>query len=354
MVHSCLWMSTTEADKGCHCWCLVLQPDRETLEASYEPLMGIFEGSALLAPQARMPVFQGLAVVVGSIFFIKSPCVNKCFTITFKSKHVQSGCSVNTSWGAITCWPPTCGIWKLYLEQGDKWLRECFMALALQWYFGAKSPKQANRILLKMVSIPVAINPSNSLSWISQTVKCSHTYVISFDTYSYEVGREEQFSLSRWRKGLSEIFRSHGLWRVAKQGISGSPSAESGALLLFSKESQTAGSCSTLHISILPEMAPPQGMDQSPDLLSPRCSGSFGPDGKVCIGQETWWASRPAVRIKAQLQCTRPCFHNVPPVLKILWTSQPLYCWSTEKVHLSFLWTPWKWTELPSSRRSSC
>lgn len=48
-----------------------------------------------------------------------------------------------------------------------------------------------------------------------------------------------------------------------------SPSAQSGALLLFSKESQTAGSCSTLHISILPEMAPPQGVDQSPDLLSP-------------------------------------------------------------------------------------
>lgn len=219
MVHSCLWMSTTEADKGCHCWCLVPQPDRETLEASYKPLMGIFEGSALLAPQARMPVFQGLAVVVGSTFFIKSPCVNKCFTITFKSKHVQSGCSINTSWGAITCWPPTYSIWKLHLEQGDKWLRECFVVLALQWYFGAKSPKQAHRILLKMVSIPVAINPSNSLSWISQTIKCSHTYVISFDAYSYEVGREEQFSLSRWRKGLSEIFGSHGLWQVAKQGI---------------------------------------------------------------------------------------------------------------------------------------
>ena len=60
MVQNCRWMRTTEVDKASHCWCLVSQPDREMLEARCESLMVIFEGLALLAPQARMPVFQWL------------------------------------------------------------------------------------------------------------------------------------------------------------------------------------------------------------------------------------------------------------------------------------------------------
>ena len=60
MVQNCPWMRTTEVDKASHYWCLVSQSDRETLDTCCESLMGIFEGSADLAPQARMPVFQSL------------------------------------------------------------------------------------------------------------------------------------------------------------------------------------------------------------------------------------------------------------------------------------------------------
>lgn len=83
VAQNCPWMRTTEVDKAFHCWCLVPQSDRETLEARYQLLMGISKGSALLVPQARMPAsFSGWWVVVGSHYFIKSPCVNKCFLVT--------------------------------------------------------------------------------------------------------------------------------------------------------------------------------------------------------------------------------------------------------------------------------
>lgn len=60
MVQNCHWMRKTEIDKTCLYWCLVPQQDREMLEAKCESLMDICEDSALVAPQARMPAFQGL------------------------------------------------------------------------------------------------------------------------------------------------------------------------------------------------------------------------------------------------------------------------------------------------------
>jgi hypothetical protein len=100
-------------------------------------------GLCTLSPSGHnscLSVTGGWWVVIGSIDFIKRPCVNKCFPITFQSKHVQSGRSINTSWDAITCCPPTCGIWKLYLDKqtndsknaSQSWLHSAVLGPSLQ------------------------------------------------------------------------------------------------------------------------------------------------------------------------------------------------------------------------------
>lgn len=66
----------------------------EVLSGSW---LGTGQGSALQPLRPQGLSFSDWWVVIRSIYFSKEPCMNKYFPITFQSRHVESGRSINTS-----------------------------------------------------------------------------------------------------------------------------------------------------------------------------------------------------------------------------------------------------------------
>lgn len=120
-------------------------------------------------------------------------------------------------------------------------------------------------------------------------------------------------------------------------------------IALSIKESRTAGSCMLSTSPICRTFSPEGNKLESWPVPTPCGSCLYNPDEKVCAGRGPW-ACRPGARVKAS-QRARLCFHTVPSVLKGSESLPAIYGENTKQIHFSFLWTSWKWPELPSPNR---